>query len=79
MPATLERADVVAMLAAFGDRQPEEVPERIGSLEVAWLVHQVEQRYGVTLDLSDDELVRMSTVSNAVDILGKAMDGVAHG
>jgi hypothetical protein len=71
----LERDDVVAMLATFGDRRPAEVPERIGSLEVAWLVHQVEQRYGVTLDVPDDELARMTTVSNAVDVLRTAMPG----
>jgi hypothetical protein len=73
VPATVERADVVAMLAAFGDRRPDEVPEGVGSLEVAWLVHQIEQRYGVTLDLSDDELIRMSTVADVVDVLREAM------
>lgn len=61
------------MLATFGDRRPDEVPERVGSLEVAWLVHQIEQRYGVTLDLSDDELARMSTVTNVTDVLREAM------
>jgi hypothetical protein len=75
--ATLERADVVAMLASFGDRRPDEVPEHLGSLEVAWLVHQVEQRYGVTLDLTDDELARMSTVSNVTDVLREAMTTTA--
>jgi hypothetical protein len=74
---TLDRADVVAMLAAFGDRRPDEVPEHLGSLEVAWLVHQVEQRYGVTLDLTDDELARMSTVSNVTDVLREAMTATA--
>jgi hypothetical protein len=74
VPTTLDRADVVAMLATYGERPAEDVPERIGSLEVAWLVHQVEQRYGVTLDLGDDELIRMGTVSDAVDVLRRAMD-----
>jgi acyl carrier protein len=74
VPATVETEDVVAMLAAFGDRRPEDVPDDVGSLEAAWLVHQVEQRYGVTLDLSDEELTRMTTVSNAVDVLRAAMD-----
>jgi hypothetical protein len=62
------------MLATFGDRGADGVSERIGSLEVAWLVHQVEQRYGVTLELGDDEMVRMSTVSNAADVLSNALD-----
>src|SRR5947199_334945 len=41
------RDDVVAMLASYGDRPATAVRERIDSLELAWLVHQVEQRYGV--------------------------------
>ena len=28
------------MLAAFGDRPPEQVPEGIDSMELAWLGHQ---------------------------------------
>jgi hypothetical protein len=63
-----ERSDVVAMLATYGDRKPEEVPEVIDSLELAWLVHQIEQRYG-ELDVDDDTIARMSTVTGVVGVL----------
>ena len=56
------------MLATYGDRQPEQVPEAIDSLELAWLMHQIEQRYGV-LDVDDDMITRMSTVTGVVDVL----------
>jgi hypothetical protein len=68
MPGEPQRSDVVAMLATYGDRQPEDVPEVIDSLELAWLVHQIEQRYG-ELDVDDDMFRRMSTVTGAVDVL----------
>jgi hypothetical protein len=64
----MQRSDVVAMLATYGNRQPELVPESIDSLELAWLIHQIEQRYGV-LDVDDDMLERMSTVTGVVDVL----------
>ena len=72
------RSDVVAMLASYGDRQPEQVPEAIDSLELAWLIHQIEQRYG-ELDLDDEMLERMSTVAGVVEVLldlgaGSALD-----
>lgn len=73
------RAEIVAMLAAFGDRAPEAVPERIGSLELTWLITGVEQAYGVTLDLSDDDLSRMATVTGAVAALREALTGAGHG
>ena len=79
MPATPTRDDVVSMLATYGNRQPEAVRERIDSLELAWLVHQVEQRYGVTLDLDDDELGRMSTVDGALDVIREMIAGSSHG
>jgi acyl carrier protein len=56
------------MLATYGDRQPDEVPEEIDSLELAWLVHQIEQRYG-PLDIDDDMIARMWTVTAVVDVL----------
>lgn len=77
MPGVLQRSDVVAMLATYGDRQPEQVPEAIDSLELAWLIHQIEQRYGA-LDVDDDMLARMSTVSGAVDVLKDLGAGTSH-
>jgi hypothetical protein len=68
-----DRDEVVAMLATYGDREPDQVHERIDSLELAWLLHRVEQRYGMALDLGDDELARMSTVDGAVEVLRDAM------
>jgi acyl carrier protein len=68
VPGLLRRSDVVEMLATYGDRQPEQVPEAIDSLELAWLVHQIEQRYG-EMDIDDDMLARMTTVTRAVDVI----------
>ena len=65
------------MLATYGDRQPEQVPEAIDSLELAWLIHQIEQRYG-SLDVDDDMLARMSTVTSVVDLLADLRVGSSH-
>ena len=65
------------MLATYGDRQPEQVPEAIDSLELVWLIHQIEQRYGA-LDVNDDTLARMSTVTGVVDVLEDLRVGLAH-
>jgi hypothetical protein len=70
---SVERDDVVAMLASYRDRSPADIGERVDSLELAWLVHQVEQRYGVVLDLDDGTLARMSTVTGAVTVLRDTM------
>jgi len=57
------------MLATYGDRRPEQVPESIDSLELAWLVHQIEQRYGGRIDLDDAALARMTSVTAATEVL----------
>lgn len=75
MTAGLGREDVIGMLARFGDRQPAEVPEELGSLEATWLVDQVERRYGVVLDLDDAVFAGMSTVTGAVSVLREAIPG----
>jgi hypothetical protein len=77
VPGVPLRSDVVAMLATYGDREPAQVPEAIDSLELAWLIHQIEQRYGV-LDVDDDMLDRMSTVTGAVGVLQDLRIGSAH-
>lgn len=74
-----DRDDVITMLAAFGDRGAQEVAEQIGSLELTWLISRVEQDYGITLDLSDADLARMTTVSAAVHGIRAAMAGAGHG
>ncbi len=66
--APIGRDDVLAMLAGVGAR-PGETREQLDSMELAWLIHQVEQRYGVQVELDDRQLGRMSTVSGAVDVL----------
>ncbi|HEX6525147.1 MAG TPA: hypothetical protein VF070_34855 [Streptosporangiaceae bacterium] len=76
-PAEPQRRDVIAMLATYGDRQPEQVPEAIDSLELAWLIHQIEQRYGM-LDVDDDMIARMSTVTGVLDVLKDLRVGSSH-
>lgn len=65
------------MLATYGDRQPDQVPEAIDSLELAWLIHQVEQRYGA-IDLDDAMIARMTTVTGAVEVLKSLEAGTSH-
>jgi len=66
------------MLATYGERQPEQVPEEIDSLELAWLIHQLEQRYGA-LEFDDDTVARMLTVTDVVDVLTDLKVGLQHG
>jgi acyl carrier protein len=73
------RCEVVAILAAIGDRAPDEVSEEISSLELAWLVSQVEDRYHTTLELDDAALARMMTVSGAVATIHQLLAGAADG
>lgn len=75
----LTRDDLVAMLAELTDRPADQVPERLGSMELAWLVHGVEQRYGQRLDLTDEQLLGIRTVSDAVAVLGAALTADTHG
>jgi acyl carrier protein len=69
--ATPARNEVLAILAAYGERTPEQVPEDIDSMELAWLVHQLDQRYGRALDADDAALARMATVTGVVDLLAE--------
>jgi hypothetical protein len=63
------RADIITWLAGLGDRPP--TAERLDSMELAWLVHQVEQRYAVELD--DDQLARIATIDDAVIVIAEVL------
>jgi hypothetical protein len=69
----LQRADLLGILAALGGRDPGAVPEEVGSLELTWAITELEQRYSVVLDLSDEALARVRTVDDAVEVLGAAI------
>ena len=75
----LERADLVAMLAELSGRPTTDVPGRIGSMELAWLVHLVEQRYDRRLDLTDDQLAGIRTVDDALAVLRTSLTVAADG
>jgi len=71
------RDEVIAILATLGDRPIEEVGDQIGSLELTWLVTQIERRYDIILDLSEEDLSRMMTVPGAVTALGEVLADAA--
>jgi hypothetical protein len=63
------RDEIITWLAGLGERPPG--AERLDSMELAWLVHQVEQVYGV--ELGDDELERIETVDDAVAVIAEVL------
>jgi acyl carrier protein len=69
----LDRATVLRMLEELNNGGADPARERLASMEVAWLVHQVEQRYDVQIDLDDDQLARLRTISDAVEVLGESV------
>ena len=71
----LNRDTVLALLASYHDRSPEAMGENVGSLDLAWLIHTVEEQYGTRLYLDDEALDKMRTVSDAVAVLN---DALAH-
>lgn len=73
------REDVVTMLAGFGDRKPDEVSEQLDSLELTWLITNVERRYGLTLDLDDEVLGQMMTITGALAVFREALAGAGYG
>jgi hypothetical protein len=65
----ISRDEIVGWRAGLGERPAG--AERLDSMELAWLVHQVEQRYGVELD--DDQLARMTTIDDAAAVLSEVL------
>lgn len=76
-PTSVDRDEIIGMLAFQQGRAAELVPERIGSLDVAWILHTIQERYDITLDVCDADLARMGTVTGAVEVLTKALSRVA--
>ncbi|MEH0930509.1 acyl carrier protein [Micromonospora sp. CPCC 205558] len=75
----LGRADLLSMLAELTAKPAAEVPDRIGSMELAWLVHLVEQRYERRLDLADDELAGIRTVDDALAVFRTSLTAPTDG
>ncbi|MFC4147522.1 acyl carrier protein [Micromonospora mangrovi] len=75
----LGRADLVSMLAELTAKPVDQVPDRIGSMELAWLVHLVEQRHDRQLDLTDDQLAGIRTVDDALAVFHAALTAPADG
>ena len=75
----LGRADLVSMLAELTAKPVDQVPDRIGSMELAWLVHLVEQRYDRRLDLTDDQLAGIRTVDDALAVFQASLTVPADG
>ncbi|MEU1686770.1 MULTISPECIES: acyl carrier protein [unclassified Micromonospora] len=75
----LGRADLVSMLAELTAKPVDQVPDRIGSMELAWLVHLVEQRYDRRLELTDDQLAGIRTVDDALAVFQTSLTVPADG
>lgn len=75
----LGRADLVSMLAELTAKPADQVPDRIGSMELAWLVHLVEQRHDRRLELTDDQLAGIRTVDDALAVFRAALTVPADG
>ncbi|MGC4856083.1 acyl carrier protein [Micromonospora sp. DT4] len=75
----LGRADLLTMLAELTAKPADQVPDRLGSMELAWLVHLVEQRYERQLDLTDDDLAGIRTVDDALVVLRASLTAPADG
>jgi uncharacterized protein related to proFAR isomerase len=73
----LDPAEIIRMLAAFGDRSPADVDDVVGSLELTWLIAEIEQRHHVVIDLGTDDLDAVHTVTDASRVLGALLRSAA--
>lgn len=70
---------LVEILAEYGEREADDIAERVDSLELAWLVHSLEERYGLELDLDDVQLARMTTLDAALAVLSEVLPSPESG
>jgi hypothetical protein len=73
----VSRTEVVTLLARFGDRSPEQVDEHIGSLELTWLLAELEQERDITLELTEHQFEAVRTVDDAVVVLSAVLEEAA--
>jgi hypothetical protein len=78
-PQAPDRDEITGLLATLADCPREQVAERIGSLELTWLITRIEELHDVTLDLSDEALAGMTTIAGAAAAFGEAIAGARHG
>lgn len=69
----LDRRGVLELLSTMQGRPAGIEADTIDSLELVWLLHQVEERNSVRLDLDDDDLNSMNTVDGAVAVLNRVL------
>ncbi|MET9643857.1 acyl carrier protein [Streptomyces syringium] len=69
---------LVEILAEYGEREADDIAERVDSLELAWLVHSLEERYGLELDLDDLQLARMTTLDATLAVLGEVLPSLVN-
>ena len=67
------RQDILLLLAEVRGVQPEEVDDAIDSLGRMWLLHSMEQRYHVPMDIPGDVLARMDSVDDVVRVLTEVL------
>ncbi|ARP73757.1 hypothetical protein LK07_32805 [Streptomyces pluripotens] len=67
------RDEIVALLARYGERSPEEVGEHLGSLELTWLLAQLEESRGAELDPADHRIDGIRTVDDAACVLTEVL------
>jgi acyl carrier protein len=73
----LSRTQVATLLARFGNRSPEQVDENIGSLELTWLLAELEQEYDVVIDLTEHQFEAVRTIDDAVVVLSAVLEAGA--
>ncbi len=73
----LDRDEVLAILAAQQNLAPDAVSERLDSLDLVWLLHTVQERYGVVIDLSDGQFGAVLTISDVVAVLRERLADAA--
>lgn len=73
----LDRDEVVAILATQQNLARDAVSERLDSLDLVWLLHTVQERYGVEIDISDGQFGAVRTIADAVAVLRQRLADAA--